>query len=364
MVNYWKEIDELKQELSKTKYNKRTESHIGLVKAKIAKLKEKAEGRGSKSGGSQGYVVRKSGDGTAILIGFPSSGKSTLLNSLTDANSEVGEYAFTTLTVIPGILEFNEAKIQILDVPGIVEGAASGRGRGKEVLSCIRNADLCIILVDGLRLSEYETILKEVRDAGIRINKKRPHLTISKKVSGGISIRSTVELTKITEATIKAILREFKIANCDIVIREDITDDDFIDCIEANKKYLPGIVVVNKSDLLDEKQIERIKNTIKPDLIISAKNKYNVDKLKELIFEKLDLMRVYMKEPNKEADMDIPLITFRDSTIGDVCKKLHKDMFKNFKFARIWGKSAKFEGQRVMHHHVLSDGDILEIHTK
>mgnify|MGYP003993416231 FL=1 len=124
MVDYVEKIKELEDELKKTKYNKKTQHHIGLTKAKLAQLKEKqiSRGKGGKKG--EGYSVRKAGDASVILIGFPSAGKSTLLNSVTGADSPVAEYEFTTLDVVPGMLEHKDAKIQILDVPGIVAGAA------------------------------------------------------------------------------------------------------------------------------------------------------------------------------------------------------------------------------------------------
>jgi uncharacterized protein len=148
MPEYMDKVKELEDELKKTKYNKRTQYHIGLVKAKIAKLKEKEVGRGKGGGPKEGYSVRKSGDATVILIGYPSVGKSTLLNALTNAESETGAYDFTTLSVIPGLLHYKHAQIQILDVPGIVSGAATGRGRGKEVLAVMRNAELVLIVID------------------------------------------------------------------------------------------------------------------------------------------------------------------------------------------------------------------------
>ena len=116
MVDYNKQIKELQDELRKTKYNKATQGHIGIVKAKIAQLKQKQESRVSKKTGrsEHGYSVRKSGDGTVLLLGFPSAGKSTLLNKLTDAKSEVAAYSFTTLSVVPGVMEYKQAKIQIL----------------------------------------------------------------------------------------------------------------------------------------------------------------------------------------------------------------------------------------------------------
>src|SRR3989339_293735 len=163
MVDYNKQIKDLQDELRKTKYNKATQGHIGIVKAKIAQLKEKQESRTVKKTGKSehGYSVRRSGDATVLLLGFPSTGKSTLLNKLTGAQSEVAAYAFTTLTVIPGIMEYKQAKIQILDVPGIVSGAASGKGRGKEVLAVIRNADLILIVVDINHPEHLPAILRE-----------------------------------------------------------------------------------------------------------------------------------------------------------------------------------------------------------
>src|SRR3989344_4039368 len=114
-------VQELEQELSKTKYNKRTQKAVGILKAKIAQLKEKQQSRGGSK--TYGFAVSKSGDATVILVGFPSVGKSTLLNTLTGTESEVAAYEFTTLTVIPGLLQYKHSKIQVLDVPGIVHGA-------------------------------------------------------------------------------------------------------------------------------------------------------------------------------------------------------------------------------------------------
>src|SRR5690606_17534284 len=154
-------------------------------KAKIAQLREKQETRARASAGpADGYSVRKTGDGTAVLLGFPSVGKSTLLNVLTNQESAVGAYAFTTLTVIPGLLEYNHAKIQILDVPGIVEGAAVGTGRGKEVLQVIRNADLVIRLVDVFHPEHFDIINREAFAAGVRLNQRPPDVKIVKTIKG------------------------------------------------------------------------------------------------------------------------------------------------------------------------------------
>jgi len=365
MVDYNKQIKELEDELKKTKYNKATQGHVGIVKAKIAQLREKQVTRTQKKTGSSeyGYSVRKSGDGTVLLLGFPSAGKSTLLNKLTGAHSEVAAYAFTTLTVIPGMMEYKQAKIQILDVPGIVSGAASGKGRGKEVLNVILNADLVLMVVDVTHPEHYPAILKEVFDSNIRLNRIRPEVFIKKRAYGGINIGKTVPLD-IDDDTIKNILREFKMMNVDVLIRSPVDVDSFIDVIEGNKKYVPAITCLTKADIVDTAKLDKVKKELNADIFISAEQDLNIEPLKELIFQKMDFMRVFMKEPRKDADMKEPLIIKRNSTVGDVCNKTHKDFIKKFKFARIWGKSAKFPGQRLMTNHILQDQDILELHVR
>ena len=358
-----RKVKELEEELSTTKYNKKTQGHIGLVKAKLAKIKEEYQRKAAAKGKGEGFSVKRSGDATAIIVGFPSVGKSTLLNAITNANSPVGAYAFTTLTCIPGLMEYNHSKIQVLDVPGIVEGAATGRGRGKEVLACAQSADLVIILLDVFHPEHLEVVKKEIFETGLRINQKPPQVKISKKLRGGIDIGLTVKLTKINEDTIKAILKEFRLDNSSIVIREDISDDQLIDAIEGNKKYIPAITVLNMIDMVNSKELERIKAITKPDICISAEKRMNTEYLKKIIFERLEFIRVYCKEAGKKADMGVPLIMRKGNTLKDVCLKLHKDFLSKFRFVRIWGKSAKFDGMILRKlEHVLQDEDIVEIH--
>lgn len=121
--------------MARTQKNKATAYHLGLLKAKLAKYRRElitpAGGKGG--GGGEGFDVTKSGDARIGLIGFPSVGKSTLLTKLTGTFSEVAAYEFTTLTCIPGVINYNGAKIQLLDLPGIIEGAKDGKGRGRQV---------------------------------------------------------------------------------------------------------------------------------------------------------------------------------------------------------------------------------------
>ena len=143
-------IKAIQDEIGRTQLNKATEHHIGLLKAKIAKLKREQEAVQTKKSSkkSDGFDVRRSGDATVVFIGLPSVGKSTLLNALTGSKSSVGAFQFTTVTVVPGILDYRGAKIQMLDLPGIIKGASSGKGLGKRILSVARSADIVLLVLD------------------------------------------------------------------------------------------------------------------------------------------------------------------------------------------------------------------------
>lgn len=355
----------LEKEISTTKYNKRTQFSIGLLKAKLAKLKEKSANRGKGQKKGEGFSVRKSGDATVVLLGFPSVGKSTLLNSLTNATSITAGYAFTTLTCIPGTLDYRGAKIQILDVPGIVEGAANGSGRGKEVLQTIRNADLVVILLDIFNPEQYPKIMKEVREVGVRLNQRKPDVKIKKTLKGGIDVGTTIKLTNLNKETIEKMLKELGFVNATAVLREDIDADQLIDIVENNKVYIPAVTVVNKIDLATEEQIFTFTKNIPVDAEISAQKKHHIDQLKELIFERLSFIRIYLKEIRKKADTEEPLIMQSPCTLKDLCEKLHRDFITKFKFTRIWGSSVKFDGQKIVKlNHEINDEDIIELHMR
>jgi small GTP-binding protein len=362
MVVIDEQIKEIEEEIKKTPYNKATQHHIGKLKAKLAKLQDELDKRKSKKGDAKGYAVKKSGHATVALVGLPSVGKSTMLNSLTDAESEVGSYFFTTLEVIPGVMDYRGAKIQILDLPGMVEGAAKGKGRGREVLSVARGADLILLMVDVFN-SDINIIKKELVKGGIRLNTLPPDVTIIKKDRGGVSINTTVKLTKIEEETIAAISREYGYVNADILIRENLTQDRLIDSMASNRVYVPAIIILNKIDLVGPEDLKALRDTLGdlPVFPISARDEIGMDELRKGIFEKLDFIRIYMKPQRKKADMKEPLIIKNYSSVGDVCDTIHRTFRNRFRYANIWGESAKFPGQTVGMRHILKDGDVLTI---
>mgnify|MGYP003877226391 CR=1 FL=1 len=345
------EIRKLEEEIKNTPYNKATEHHIGRLKAKLAKLKEEVKKKKAPKG--HGFFVKKTGDASVAIIGPPSVGKSTLLNKLTNAKSKVANYGFTTTQIIPGMMEYNGCQIQLLDLPGIIYGASAGRGRGREIIAMARVVDLILIMIDVFTVNELDYIKRELKNAGIRINEKKPDVIIKKKDRGGINIEFSKKC-KLSHETAKAIIMEY-MSNADVIIRDDITDEQLIDAILGNRVYLPAIVAVNKVDL------KRVNLDIDMDVAyISAINGYGLEELKKKIFEKLELVRIYLKPEGGRVE-EKPMVLKKGATINDVCINLHKDFVKNFRYAIISGPSASFPGQRVGLNHELKDGDIVTI---
>jgi uncharacterized protein len=355
-------IRELEEELARTPVNKGTNRHLGVLRARIARLREQEEERIRRSRGQtgDGYTVRKDGDATVVLLGMPSVGKSTLLNQLTNSKSKVGAYDFTTLTVIPGILKYKGAMIQVLDIPGIIKGASEGKGLGKRILSVTRNADLLLIVVDVFNTEIREILLKEIRDVGIRPDENPPDITIEKRGSGGVVITDMVGMTEMDKEGMKEILREYKYHNSRVVVREDIGYDRFVDALLNNTVYIPTLTVVNKIDMVDREQVEEHREKADYEFVaISAESETNLDTLKEKIFQELDLIRIYMRPKGEETDYEEPLIVKRGSSIEDIADKIHGELKRDLRYTRVWGKSVKFGGQKVGLDHIPIDEDII-----
>lgn len=358
------QIKEIEEEILSTQKNKATEHHIGKLKAKLAKLRAELELHKVKGGGGRRYYVKKSGDATVALVGFPSVGKSSLLNYLTGAVSEVAEYHFTTLEVIPGIMEYKGAKIQILDMPGIIKGAARGKGRGREVITAARAADIILLLGDVFNY-RLDILEKELYDAAIRMDKEPPDIHIIRDVKGGINVRSTVPLTKMTETEIAEIIRVYGIVNATVVVRDDISTDDLVDHLASNRVYIPSVVAINKFDLRYDGIEEKIDGILGRDYLpLSVTTGQGLEDLKEIIYQRLGFIRIYLKPQRGKADMEEPLVILDGSTVKSVCEHLHRDFVRLFRYAQVWGKSAKFPGQSVGLDHPLQDEDILTIVTR
>lgn len=357
-------IKAIQDEMARTQINKATEHHLGLLKAKIAKLKREQEENVAKKSGmkSDGFDVRRTGDATVVFIGLPSVGKSTLLNKLTGAKSTVGAFQFTTLTVVPGMMNYRGANIQILDLPGIIKGASTGKGLGKRILSVARTADLVLLVLDVFQPYHEDVLVNELGNIGIRLNQLPPNITIEKAAMGGIAVAQQVKMTKISEKHLKDILHLYGVVSARVVIREDITSEQLSDFIAGNISYSKALTVLNKIDLVDKEFLKDLKTKIKSDVIeVSANADINIEALREKIYGKLKFIRIYMRPKGGETDYEEPLIAREGDSVEDVCNKLHRRMKREFRYGMVWGKSVKFGGQRVGLTHILQDEDVLTI---
>jgi len=275
------------------------------LRGKIAKLTQTL---GKKTGAHRAsMMIEKEGAAQVVVTGLPNAGKSQLIASVTNAVTTVAEYPFTTTQPLPGMMEFLNIKIQLIDTPPLVPQAIEFW-----LPHMIRRADGLLIVVDltDKPLAQLETIIAQLAEMKTNIG----------------------------------------IGNAD----EEI--------ILSRQKAL---IVGNKLDLenaaqnytaLQKKYQEHIQ------LIgISAKTGTGLEELKLKTFQMLDIMRVYTKTPGQKSDLNDPIILKRGSNLENAATEVHKDFAANLKYARIWG-SGKHNGIMIKRDHVLQDGDIIELH--
>jgi small GTP-binding protein len=363
-------IAQIEEELSRMQKNKATAKHYAVLKSRMAKLK--TELLGAKTGGGGGakidaFEVAKSGDTRIGLVGFPSVGKSTLLTKLTGTFSESADYEFTTVTAVGGSLKYKGAKIQVVDLPGIIEGAADNKGRGRQIIATARTCDVIMVVLDAQKpLTHKKKIEKELERFHIRLNKSPPNITYKRRDKGGISFTHTLKERPqhLDLEIVTSILREYKIHNATVALREDITADDLIDVVEGNVAYIPCIYVLNKIDAISMEELELL-DKVPHYVPISAKDGWNFDELLEKIWDYAKCIRIYTKPKGTIPNYDAPVILHSTNpTVENFCDRLHKTIKDNFKYANVWGTSVKHNPQKVGLSHVLNDEDIVQIIKK
>merc|ERR1712086_747167 len=293
-----------------------------------------AKSQGGATG--EGFDVAKTGDARIGFIGFPSVGKSTLLSNLAGVYSEVAAYEFTTLTTVPGCIKYKGAKIQLLDLPGIIEGAKDGKGRGKQVIAVARTCHLIFICLDVLKPLGHKHILeRELEGFGIRLNKKPPNIYFKQKEKGGLAFSVQCPQTELDKELVASVLKEYKIHNADVILNEDSTVDELIDVIEGNRVYVPAIYVLNKIDQISIEELDIIYKV--PHCVpISAHHKWNFDDLLEKMWEYLQLVRIYTKPKGQLPDYESPVVMQTERcSIEDFCNKIHRTLMKDFKHALV-----------------------------
>jgi ribosome-interacting GTPase 1 len=256
-------------------------------------------------------TVQKEGAAQVPVIGIPNSGKSQLVDALTNASPPVAEYPFTTYTATPGMMEYENIQIQLLDTPPLMTGSTLALLPPNLV-----RADALLIVISLVEdpLSQMETITGELANMRIGI--------------GNVPTDESEE---------ESLIRHNKKA-----------------MIAANKTDLEG--TAENLEVIEE--LYRDEFTVIP---ISALKRTGLEELKLGLFTLLDIIRVYTKTPGQKPDMDDPIVLPRGSTLADAATEVHKDFAANLKFARIWG-SGKHDGVMAKRTHILQDGDIIELH--
>ena len=350
--------------------HKGTEKLRLQIKRKLSELRKELEKQRQmkKGGGGPSLAVRKEGAAQIVLVGLPNVGKSSLMKKLTNVEADVADYAFTTVEPIPGMMHHKDVQIQLVEVPGLVEGASLGKGMGTQLLSVIRNADAVAIVIDLSQdpVKQMEILLREFERAGIKLNRRRPRVEIKRTSMGGIVING-VENIRGEVSEVMRMLRDERIHSAEVTVKEPVTLEEFADALDDSLVWRRAIIIANKGDAAGSREnygrllkayAERFK--IIP---VSARRGVNLDELKDAIYDLAGIIRIFTKSPGEEPAYP-PIAMKKGSTVIDVAKKIHKEFSRNFRYARVWGKSVKFPGQRVGADHVLEDGDIVEIHIR
>jgi uncharacterized protein len=289
--------------------HKGTEHLRGDLKRRYAKLKEEQEqARHRRTGFS--VSVDREGAGQVVLAGPANAGKSALVAALTQAQTESGEYPFTTRKPIAGMMPFVNIQIQLVDLPAI-----SPTYMEPWVPSLIRPADLCLLMAD----LASETLLEDLE-----------------------AVRQILEGSKIR-----------LVAPADPSLPE------------LGWAHTPTLLVANKQDAAgagDALEILRAEYADRlPVFAVSVKAGLGLEPLRRAVYDGLRIVRVYCKPPGAAPSMKSPVVLRRGSTVLEMAESVHKDFARQLKFARIWG-SGKFDGQRVQRDYVIQEGDIIELH--
>ncbi|MEM2320820.1 MAG: GTPase [Candidatus Bathyarchaeia archaeon] len=361
----------MREFLSLVPKHKGTSKLVANIRRRIAELERELErSKARRRGGGASFAIPREGAGQIVVLGPPNVGKSSLLAAVTNAKPEISPLPFTTQKPIPGMLQYEDIQFQLVEAPAIVKGAAEGRMNGPQILSLARNADGLIIMVDlsDDPLNQFHVVRSELDKAGILIEKPEGEVEITRRACGaGIQIIGGGSLVNCTYEDVRSLLEGYRVTSAVLRISGRVTLDDIEDALFSSNVYKPAIVVANKLDLPGAKanllSLEDGARKFKvPLLAVSCLSGEGLKKLGESIFRVLGVVRVYTKEPSSKEPSEKPLVVRSGTSVIDIAKRLHSEIYKNFKYARIWGPSAKYPGERVGPTHILVDGDIIEIH--
>lgn len=289
------------------------------------------------------------------------------------------------------MLEYGGAEIQILDLPGIIEGAAEGKGRGRQVISAAKTSDMIVMVLDATKRKEQRALLEaELEAVGIRLNQDPPNIYLKPKAAGGVKITFQAQPKNLDQKMLYNILKDYRILNAEVLIRDEngtyefsfrfflflpfpnttttnllqnstATVDQFIDVImKDHRTYIKCLYVYNKIDSVNLEFLDSLAREPHT-AVMSCELDLGVRDVVDRCWTELNLIRVYTKRKGVDPDFAEALIVRHGSTIEDVCDALHRSMKDSFKYALVWGASAKHVPQRCGLAHVVADEDVVSI---
>ena len=350
--------------------HKGTDRMCARVKRQMAQLRKEIDDKkkAAKRRSAPSYFIEKAGAAQVAVVGLTNAGRSSLLRAVTNSQVEVAPWPFATRVPTPGMLPYKDIQFQLVEAPPVVEGSSAGRADGFQVLSLARNADGIIVVVDladdpgGSLLA----VLRELEASRILTVEPKGEVELTRRGHGSdIQFIWDGTLEGCTPDDVIKLLMEYKIRSALLRIRGKVTLDVVEDAIFGNAVYRPTLVVANKLDLAVEGAVESVRVSA-GGLEVLALSMEGGEGLRELLgsrlFELLGVVRVYTKQPGKNAAVE-PIVARQGLTVGDLAKTIHSDFYKRFKYAKVWGPSAKFESERVGLDHVLADGDVVQLHA-
>mgnify|MGYP000069243853 CR=1 FL=1 len=357
----------LQEFLSSIPKHKGNEKLRAQIKRKISLLKvELEERKQSRKGAKPYYLIEKEGAAAQIVIlGLTNVGKSSLLSSLTNANPEVNSRPYTTIEPIPGVMHFKDIRIQLIEVPALTPNSSNSLQ-----LNLAKKADGLILMIDALNnpCNQLKILLKELEKARLSIEKPKSKIEIDKNAKGELQIAVFGKLNGCTIEDVKKLFLSYGVRKGVVKIYGEASLEEIEEhLLELSNEYKPAIIIVNKVENEDfENKLVDLKSLVNnvPIIYVSCLLRKGLEKIGEALIKKLEIIRVYTKEPNEKEASKEPVILKEGATIGDLAKEIHSELYKNFKYAKVWGPSSKFPGEKVGLNHLLKDGDIVEIHAK
>ena len=220
------------------------------------------------------------------------------------------------------------------------------------------------MVLDAARPAAHRAILTaELEAVGIRLNRRPPDIYFKKKKTGGLAFNATCPLTKLDATLVARILAEYKIHNAEVLIREDASADDLIDVIEGNRRYVRCVYVYNKIDVCSIEEVDALAR-LPHSVPVSAYGELNLDRLLEIVWAEMALVRVYTKKVGGKPDFAEPVVLSTDrggTNVRALCAHVHRDLTRELAYALVWGRSAKHAPQRTGLGHALRDEDVVQL---